>query len=215
MLKAIDTELLDFVTLYGKQIYFILFIIIFAKTAFVVLTFLPGDATLFASGAIAATGHLNLQLLFIIFFIATVAGDAQNYFIGNRFALLSKKTKKYPLGKIISDSSVEKTSTFLFHYGNLAIFFSRFVPSLSTTLPFLSGYTKYSFQRFFTYNVTGALLWTLTWVGTGYLVGNFTWVSDHLSISLVFITLLSFIPPSIAFTIEYLKKKRADSSVEA
>ena len=53
-IRSIDTELHHFIGLYGKQIYILLFFVIFAKTAYIIFTFLPGDATLFASGTIAA-----------------------------------------------------------------------------------------------------------------------------------------------------------------
>ena len=70
-LKTIDTELYRYIEEYGFVMYIVLFFIIYAKTAFVVLTFLPGDSTVFASGTIAATGHLNIWLLFLLFFLAT------------------------------------------------------------------------------------------------------------------------------------------------
>ncbi|WP_192797490.1 DedA family protein [Psychrobacillus glaciei] len=213
IIQSIDTELSHYIGLYGRQIYIILFIIIFAKTAYVVLTFLPGDATLFASGAIAAIGHLNFRLLLILFFIATVTGDAQNYFIGNKLGHPNKKTKKFSPLNLISKKSIEKTNTFLITHGKFAIMFSRFVPLLSTTLPFFSGFTHYSFKRFITYNMIGAALWTLTWVSAGYVLGNISWVDHHLSLSLLGITFVSFIPPLIVFAIEYSKKKKVVTKV--
>ncbi len=211
MIQSIDTELNHYIALFGKQIYGILFLIIFAKTAFVVLTFLPGDATLFASGTIAAIGHLDFPFLLILFFIATVAGDAQNYFIGYILSLSSKKTNKFSPLNHISNKSIEKTNKFLMNYGKYAIMFSRFVPLLSTTLPFISGFTTYSFKRFITHNIVGALIWTIIWVGAGFLLGNIAWVEAHLFISLLGITIVSFVPPIIMFLIEYSKRKFSTS----
>ncbi|MGE7663655.1 VTT domain-containing protein [Peribacillus sp. NPDC097197] len=211
--QSIDTDMTQYITVYGKQIYVILFIIIFAKTAYIVLTFLPGDATLFASGTIAAIGHLSFPTLLFLFFLATVAGDAQNYFIGNLIGKSTKKEKKYSVFKYIPNKSIEKTHRFLTSYGKYAIMFSRFVPLLSTTLPFISGFTRYSFKRFIGHNMVGAMVWTITWVCAGYLLGNLTWVGSHLFLSLLGITLISFIPPFIAFAIEYAKKKTAAAKV--
>ena len=45
---------------YGVWIYGILFLIVFAETGLVVTPFLPGDSLLFATGALAATGALDL-----------------------------------------------------------------------------------------------------------------------------------------------------------
>lgn len=211
--QSFDTDMNQYITLFGKQIYIILFIIIFAKTAYIVLTFLPGDATLFASGTIAAIGHLNFPILLLLFFLATVAGDAQNYLIGSLVRRASKKEKKYSLFKYIPNKSIEKTQRFLTSYGKYAIMFSRFVPLLSTTLPFISGFTSYSFKRFLGHNMIGATVWTLTWVCAGYALGNLSWVGSHLFLSLLGITLVSFIPPFIAFAIECMKKKTAAAKV--
>lgn len=213
LMQSIDIELNHYIALFGKQIYVILFILVFAKTAFVVLTFLPGDAILFASGTIAATGHLNFPFLLILFIIATVAGDAQNYFIGKMLGSSTNKTNKFSLLNYISKNSIEKTNKFLINYGKFAIMFSRFLPLLNTTLPFISGFTAYSFKRFITLNIVGAIFWTLIWVGAGYILGNLTWVEAHLFISLLIITIFSFIPPIIMFGIEYSKRKAAISEV--
>ena len=210
-MQSMDTNLDQYISLFGKQIYIILFLIIFAKTAYVVLTFLPGDATLFASGTIAAIGHLNFPSLLLLFFIATVAGDAQNYWIGSLFGKYRQKNKKLSHSKYISKKSIDKTHVFLDTYGKMAIMFSRFIPLLSTTLPFISGFSRYSFKRFITHNMLGASLWTLTWVCAGYLLGNISWIGAHFSIVLIFITLVSFLPPGIAFISEYSKKKAAAS----
>ena len=63
-------------------IYAILFIVIFCETGLVVIPFLPGDSLLFACGALAATGGMNLLLIFLIMAAAAVLGDATNYLIG-------------------------------------------------------------------------------------------------------------------------------------
>ncbi|WP_188697629.1 DedA family protein [Pullulanibacillus camelliae] len=206
IINTINTELPQYITLFGKKIYILLFIVIFAKTAYVVLTFLPGDATLFAGGTIAASGELHFHILFVLFFLATVAGDAQNYLIGKLVGQLHKSKTSFSINKFISPHAINKTDAFLTQYGKLAIMFSRFVPLLSTTLPFISGFTGYSFKRFISYNAPGAAIWSFTWVGAGYLIGNIAWVQRHMFISLLCITLLSLVPPAIAFIIEYTKK---------
>src|SRR5687768_6976602 len=77
-----DDHLLEWVTAYGAWVYAILFLIVFAETGLVVTPFLPGDSLLFATGAIAATGALDVRLAVILISIAAIAGDAVNYSIG-------------------------------------------------------------------------------------------------------------------------------------
>ena len=60
LLLHADRSLLDLVTAYGRWIYAILFLIVFAETGFVVTPFLPGDSLLFAIGTFTALGSLDL-----------------------------------------------------------------------------------------------------------------------------------------------------------
>ena len=65
LLLHADRYLLDLVGAYGSWIYAILFAIVFAETGLVVTPLLPGDSLLFATGAIAATGVLDVRLAFV------------------------------------------------------------------------------------------------------------------------------------------------------
>lgn len=79
----LDKHLASMIAAHGNTTYAILFAIVFAETGFVLTPFLPGDSLLFAAGAFAATGLLQLQLLMAVFIVAAVLGDAVNYAIGN------------------------------------------------------------------------------------------------------------------------------------
>ena len=59
----LDVHLDALVEDYGVWVYVILFLIVFCETGLVVLPLLPGDSLLFASGAIAASGRLDVGLL--------------------------------------------------------------------------------------------------------------------------------------------------------
>jgi len=61
-----DKHLAEFVATYGVWVYGFLFAIVFAETGLVVTPFLPGDSLLFAAGALAATGALDLRVLFVL-----------------------------------------------------------------------------------------------------------------------------------------------------
>src|SRR5918999_4978856 len=78
----LDQHLNRIVTDYGVWIYAILFAIVFAETGLVVTPFLPGDSLLFATGALAATGALDVRLATVLILVAAIAGDAVNYSIG-------------------------------------------------------------------------------------------------------------------------------------
>lgn len=205
-LKSIDTELYRYIEQYGLVMYIVLFFIVYAKTAFVVLTFLPGDSTVFASGTIAATGHLNVWVLFLIFFFATVIGDAQNYTIGVMIRRAKANSGRFSPLKYIPEKTITKATNFLESYGKIAITFSRFVPLMRTTVPLVSGFTSYKFRDFFINNCIGALIWTVVWLFTGLALGNIPVVADNLFISLILISFTGLIPAIVAFIVEYIKK---------
>ncbi|MFJ7950038.1 DedA family protein [Lysinibacillus sp. NPDC096418] len=205
-LKSIDTELYRYIEQYGLVMYIVLFFIVYAKTAFVVLTFLPGDSTVFASGTIAAIGHLNVWVLFLIFFLATVIGDAQNYTIGVMIRRAKTNSGRFSLLKYIPEKTITKATNFLESYGKIAITFSRFVPLMRTTVPLVSGFTSYKFRDFVINNCIGALIWTVVWLFTGLALGNIPVVADNLFISLILISFTGLIPAIVAFIVEYIKK---------
>ena len=80
----IDHYMVEMVQQYHTWTYAILFAVIFCETGLVVTPFLPGDSLLFVGGAIAAVPSvpLDVNLLFLILFVAAVLGDSCNYMIG-------------------------------------------------------------------------------------------------------------------------------------
>ena len=123
----IDRYLADFVRAYGVWVYGILFLIVFAETGFVFTPFLPGDSLLFAAGAFAALGSLNLWVLLIVLFIAAVAGDSVNYWIGHVFG---KKLSEKADGRFIKKEYIDKTEAFYQKYGKKTIILASFFSSI-------------------------------------------------------------------------------------
>src|SRR5660397_242752 len=80
----IDMYLALIIQQYGILTYAIVFLIIFIETGLVVMPFLPGDSMLFAAGALAAIGSMNIFTLLIVVYLAAVLGDTANYYIGKK-----------------------------------------------------------------------------------------------------------------------------------
>ena len=74
----LDVHLGEIISTYGSLTYGILFLIVFAETGFVVTPFLPGDSLLFAAGAFAAIGSLNIWLMIFLLIVAAILGDTVN-----------------------------------------------------------------------------------------------------------------------------------------
>ena len=207
LLKNIDTSLHYYIDEYGAAIYLLLFLLVYCKTAFVVLTFLPGDSMVFASGTLAATGDLDVKSLFMLLVAATVFGDSQNFFIGKKLGKLN--SENHFLHRLTSDKSIGRAKGFLSDYGRVAITFSRFVPLMRTSVPFVSGYTGYEYRTFLSYNLVGGIVWTSLWLTTGFLLGNIAWVENNLFLTLLMVSSTALIPAIIGFLKQYKKKKEA------
>ena len=95
----IDVHLGQIISTYGVMTYAILFGIIFVETGLVFVPFLPGDSLLFAAGAFAALGNLNLLLVLGLMMVAAVLGDTVNYWIGHFFGDRLVANPRVPINK--------------------------------------------------------------------------------------------------------------------
>ena len=159
----LDTHLGGVIEKYGVWTYGILTLTIFCETGLVVTPFLPGDSLLFAAGAFAASGSLEISLLFLFLFFAAVLGDAVNYSIGSWIG--PKALTGSP--RFIKKEYLERTQKFYERYGGKTIVFARFFPIIRTFAPFLAGVGKMRYARFFVFNVFGAFLWIIFFLGGG------------------------------------------------
>jgi membrane-associated protein len=207
LLLHVDRHLLDLVTHYGVWIYAILFLIVFAETGLVVTPFLPGDSLLFATGALAATGALDLWLATTLLLAAAVAGDAVNYSVGRSAGLrlieLSRTDPRWR--RWINPAYIARAHDFFEQRGGKAVVLARFMPIVRTFVPFVAGVAEMSYPAFALYNVTGAIAWVGICVGAGYLFGNAPVVKDNFSFVALGIVFVSLLP----MLIEYVKYRGA------
>jgi membrane-associated protein len=203
----LDTHLTEFVAAYGRWVYALLFLIIFAETGLVVTPILPGDSLLFAAGALAATGSLDIRLLLILLIVAAILGDAVNYAVGNavgpRIFRSIDRTSWWQ--RLLNREHLARAHEFFEKYGGKAIILGRFVPIVRTFVPFVAGAGTMTYPTFALFNVTGALIWVGICTLGGYAFGNVPVVRDNFSLVAIGIVLVSLIP----IAIEYLKRRRA------
>ena len=205
----IDVHLAEIISRYGVATYGILFFIIFAETGFVVTPFLPGDSLLFAAGAFAALGTLNLWLLLTLLMIAAVGGDTINYWIGHFFGERLIKHKRIP----IKPEHIVQTEEFFKKHGGKTIVLARFVPIVRTFAPFVAGIGKMHYGYFISYNVIGGVLWILLFTMSGYFFGNIPAVQHNFTLVIMAIVILSVLPMGYHYFQDKKAKKKAKKSV--
>lgn len=190
----LDHHLVALVQSYGNWVYLILFLIVFCETGLVVTPFLPGDSLLFAAGALAAS-VLDPWLLFFLFILAAITGDALNYFIGYWFGEKLVKSKL----RIIKPEYLQRTQKFYEKHGGKAVVLSRFIPIVRTFAPFFAGIAKMNYFRFTSYNVLGAFVWVTLFLWGGYLFGNLPAVEHNFSLVVLGIIFVSVLPVVVEF----------------
>lgn len=176
---------------YGLLTYLILFIIIFCETGLVVTPFFPGDSLVFATGALAANGIINISVIFVLLCIAAIAGDTVNYHIGY---LLRHKVENHENIPFIKKEYLEKTHGFFERHGGKTIIIARFIPIIRTFAPFTAGVGTMSYMRFLSYNAIGGIAWVTVALFGGYFFGNLPFVKNNFSFVVLGIIFISILP---------------------
>ena len=186
---TVITQLID---QYNTLIYFILFLVVFVETGFVIMPLLPGDSMLFAIGVIAATtGKLSLIIIIPLLIFAALLGDNLNYFVGHKFGELIKEKKKI---LFLKREYIEKTEDFFEKNGGKAVIMARFVPIVRTIAPFVAGAGSMKYRSYIINCILGAILWVAGITLMGYFLGQFDIIKNNFEKVVLGIVLLSILP---------------------
>ena len=185
---------------FGIWAYVIMFLVIFCETGLVVTPILPGDSLLFALGAFAAQGALNIEILLILLCIAAVAGDTVNYSIGK---FLGPKVFHYPDSRFFKREYLVRTHQFYEKHGGKTIIIARFVPIIRTFAPFVAGIGTMKYLRFISYNIVGGVSWICLFLLAGYYFGGIPAVKRNFTLVIIAIIIISVMPG----VIEYVRQK--------
>jgi len=192
----IDVHLQEIIVAYGVWTYAILFAIIFCETGLVVTPFLPGDSLLFATGAFAATGSLDVIWIFILLSLAAIIGNIVNYSIGYYVGpnIMQKKNIRF-----INKEYLERTHKFYEKHGGKTMVIARFVPIIRTFAPFVAGIGFMTYGRFMFFNIVAGIAWVGIFVFGGYYFGNLPAVKNHFTLVIVAIIIISMVPVVVEF----------------
>ncbi len=187
---------------YGYWVYGILFLIIYGETGLVVMPFLPGDSLLFVVGALAATGALDVQWVIVLLMTAAFLGDNTNYWIG-RFLGPKVFTAQ---SRWLNRRHLDKTEAFYEKHGGKTVLLARFLPIIRTFAPFVAGIGRMRYGRFVLFSILGAVAWINSLVFAGYFFGNIPLIKNNLTVVILIIVALSFMPAMIHFVRERARR---------
>src|SRR5689334_5360206 len=187
----------------ARNLYMVIFCIVFAETGLVIWPFLPGDSLLFAIGVICADAGspLRLEVIVPLLMAAVLLGDNTNYWIGRR---LGPAVFKREDSRLLNKKHLAKAQSFYEKYGAKTIILARFVPIVRTFAPFVAGIGRMNYARFLLFSVIGASAWVTICVGAGYMLGSLEFFKKHFELVILAIVAISLIP----IAVEYLKARR-------
>ena len=155
----------DLVTLIGQYGPWMIFAIVLLEQLGLPLPALPA---LFIAGALTAGGDLSMPALFGSAVLACLAGDTVWYAAGRRYgSVVLKMLCRISLSQ---DSCVSQAQASFDRWGLFLLVIAKYVPGLSTVAPPLAGAMRVRWPAFLLFNGTGAMLWTASGLGAGYLM---------------------------------------------
>jgi membrane-associated protein len=186
----VDKHLLELVQTYGSWVYGILFAIVFMETGLVVTPFLPGDSLLFAAGALAGAGALDIAIVVPLLITAAVTGDNVNYVIGRNVG-----PRVFHEGnRFFKQEYLLRTHDFYEKHGGKTLVLARFVPIVRTFAPFVAGIGRMRYPKFLGFSIAGGTFWVCFFGLLGYFFGSLPVVKENFSIAVLAIIFLSLTP---------------------
>ena len=132
----------------------LLFLLIAVESAGVPL---PGETALVASGALAATGKLNIVAVIAVASAAAIVGDNGGYWLGRKGG--RKLLERWgPVAKHARKVLPRAERLFAKH-GGKTVFFGRFIAVLRITAAWMAGISRMPWWRFLAFNAAGGILW--------------------------------------------------------
>ena len=130
----------------------------------------PAILFLFASGALAGSGRLNLAAAVALAIIASVLADMAWYEAGRRWG---EQILHFMFGLASDpDAAARRSKERFARHGARTLLVAKFVPGLDAAAPPLAGLSRTSRLRFIAFDAVGAALWSGAYAGLGYIFSN-------------------------------------------
>jgi membrane protein DedA with SNARE-associated domain len=148
-------QLIAFVSANAWLAYLTLFFAALLEAVPVVGSVIPGSTIILALSALVPGGELKLEWVLAAAVAGALLGDGSAFWIGHRSQreiLSTWPLTNYP--RVIAQSE-----SFFLRWGQLAVFFARFVPPIRAFVPITAGALGMKPARFYPVNVAAIGLW--------------------------------------------------------
>jgi membrane protein DedA with SNARE-associated domain/rhodanese-related sulfurtransferase len=153
-------EIIEFLFRHG---YSLLFAWVLAEAAGLPL---PSAPILLAAGALAGTGRMYLPVAVALPVLAATMCDTLWYTLGRRYG--RSVLRLICRISLEPDSCVRRTQLSFERRGPWALVIAKFIPGLNAMTAPLAGISRMPWRRFAVYDGLGALLWSCSYIATGF-----------------------------------------------
>ena len=168
---------------------------------------IPSIPMLLTAGTLSATHRITLVTALLAVLGSCLLSDSLWYFLGRRFGggvlrLLCRFSFE-------ASTCVSKTEGYFTRRGPITLLFAKFVPGLSTVAAPIAGQTGMSYQRFLLYDLSGSIVWSLTFLLCGRFFGDLIQRSNMVFAMLSHFAVAVFILMVVGFlAYRYIKQRR-------
>ncbi len=134
---------------------------------------IPDETLLTFSGYLIFKNELALMPTVATAFLGSICGITVSYVIGRRLGCYVVRT----VGRIlrIGPDDLDQVKGWYGRWGKYALIFGYFVPGVRHLVALVAGSSNLPLMIFMPFAYTGALIWSATFLGLGYGLGE-TWV---------------------------------------
>ncbi|MDP1941622.1 MAG: VTT domain-containing protein, partial [Gallionella sp.] len=125
-----------------------------------------------------------------------------NYWVGR---LIGLRLLERASGRFIKREHIDKTREFYEKHGGKTIIFARFMPIIRTFAPFVAGIGLMRYRLFVLYSALGSVAWIGSLTLAGYFFGNIPVVKNNLTLIILVVILISFLPGFV----EYFRHRKS------
>lgn len=144
----------------------VLLVSLLESLAFVGLV-VPGALFVVLAGSLAAKGYFDFGDLAWFATVGAVLGDGISFRLGRKSHILFREENR-----LFKTSLLEKGKEYFACHGGTSIFLGRFNGLIRAVVPFVAGLAGMDAKRFFLWNVASAVVWAVSHLLAGYLLGE-------------------------------------------
>lgn len=130
----------------------------------------PDETLLTFSGFLVYQGHLSLPLTYFTALCGSISGITISYILGRKYGLLL--IRRYGRYFRIKEEHLEKAHAWFARAGHWSLTFGYFIPGVRHFTAYAAGMSDLEAPQFCLFAYSGAAIWTATFIGLGYLLGE-------------------------------------------